>query len=78
VEVDRVNKIASKQERLQGLGNIKKFTYNTNSNNTERESLNHSEVLQLGAYFLTEKPLMQKILIKKFPILLIDESQYKK
>ncbi|MDR0517371.1 MAG: AAA family ATPase [Fibromonadaceae bacterium] len=75
VEVDRVNKIASKQERLQGLGNIKKFTYNPNSNNTERESLNHSEVLQLGAYFLTEKSLMQKILIKKFPILLIDESQ---
>jgi DNA helicase-2/ATP-dependent DNA helicase PcrA len=57
------------------LNNIKKFTYNPNSNNTEREALSHSEVLRLGAYFLTTKPLMQTILIKKFPILLIDESQ---
>lgn len=74
-EADRVHKIESKQERLRELGNIKKFTYNPNSNNTERESLSHTEVLQIGAHFLTEKPLMQQILIKKFPILLIDESQ---
>lgn len=74
-ETDRVYKIASKQQRLKELDKIKKFTYNPNSNNTERDALNHSEVLQLGAYFLTTKPLMQKILIKKFPILLIDESQ---
>lgn len=74
-EADRVHKIEIKQERLRELGNIKKFTYNPNSNNTERESLSHAEVLQIGAHFLTEKPLMQQILIKKFPILLIDESQ---
>ena len=74
-ENDRLYRIESKKERLQDLDNIKKFTYNPNTNNTEREALNHSEVLQLGAYFLTAKPLMQKILIKKFPILLIDESQ---
>lgn len=74
-EADRVHKIASKEERLQELDNIKKFTYSPNSNNTEREALSHTEVLQLGAHFLTTKPLMQKILIKKFPILLIDESQ---
>lgn len=74
-EADRVHKIESKQERLQELSKIKKFTYNPNSNNTERDALNHHEVLQLGAHFLTTKPLMQKILIKKFPILLIDESQ---
>jgi len=74
-EADRVYKIASKKERLQELNNIQKFTYNPNSNNTEREALSHTEVLQLGAYFLTNKTLMQKILIRKFPILLIDESQ---
>jgi len=74
-ENDRLHRIESKQERLKELDNIKKFMYNPNSNNTEREALNHSEVLQLGAYFLTTKFLMQKILIKKFPILLIDESQ---
>jgi DNA helicase-2/ATP-dependent DNA helicase PcrA len=74
-ETDRLNKIANKQERLRELDNIKKFIYSPNSNNTEREALNHSEVLQLGAYFLTTKSMMQKIMIKKFPILLIDESQ---
>ena len=74
-EINRIHRIESKQERLRELANIKKFTYNPNSDNTEREALNHSEVLQLGAYFLTTKDLMQKILIKKFPILLIDESQ---
>jgi DNA helicase-2/ATP-dependent DNA helicase PcrA len=74
-ETDRIHKIESKKERLQELDNIKKFTYNPNSNNTERDSLSHPEVLQLGAYFLTNKPLMQQILIKRFPILLIDESQ---
>jgi DNA helicase-2/ATP-dependent DNA helicase PcrA len=74
-EADRIHKIASKKERLQELDNIKKFTYNPNTNNTEREALSHPEVLQLGACFLTTKPLMQKILIRKFPILLIDESQ---
>lgn len=74
-ESNRIHKIESKQERLCELDNIKKFTYNPNSNNTEREALSHAEVLQIGASFLTTKPLMQKILIKKFPILLIDESQ---
>lgn len=74
-EADRVHKIESKQERLRELDGIKKFTYNPNSNNTDRESLSHTEVLQIGAYFLTAKPLIQRILIKKFPILLIDESQ---
>jgi len=74
-EADRLHKIESKKERLQELDNIKKFTYSPNANNTEREALNHPEVLKLGAHFLTTKPLMQKILIKKFPILLIDESQ---
>lgn len=74
-EINRVKQIASKRERLQELDTVKIFTYNPNSNDTERESLNHTEVLQLGAFFLTNKSLMQKILIKKFPILLIDECQ---
>lgn len=74
-EINRCHKIESKNERLRELKKIKKFVYNPNSNNTERDALSHSEVLQLGAYFLKEKSLMQKILIKKFPILLIDECQ---
>lgn len=73
--IDRENSIRSKEKRLQQLSEIKEFTYNPNGNNLEKNSLNHSEIIKLGAYFLTEKPLMQNILICKFPIILIDESQ---
>jgi DNA helicase-2/ATP-dependent DNA helicase PcrA len=74
-EADRLRRIESKTERLSDLDKIKKFIYSPDSDNTERDALNHAEVLQLGAHFLTTKLLMQKILIKKFPVLLIDESQ---
>ncbi len=72
---DRPRQIASKQARLQALDKITKFTYNPNGENTSRDSLNHAEVINLTAYFLLNKPLMQKILVRKFPVLLVDESQ---
>ena len=73
--IDRVRKIASKGERLKNLEKIKKFTYNPNGDNRSRDSLNHAEVIQITADFLSNKQLMQNIIIKKYPILLIDESQ---
>jgi len=73
--IDRVRKIASKGERLENLEKIKKFTYNPNGDNRSRDSLNHAEVIQITADFLSNKQLMQNIIIKKYPILLIDESQ---
>ena len=73
--LDREKSIESKQKRLSGLDDIKRFTYNPNGDNRGRDSLNHSEVIKIGAYFLREKPLMQSIFINKYPILLIDESQ---
>lgn len=73
--IDRVKKIASKGDRLENLEKIKKFTYNPNGDNRSRDSLNHAEVIQITADFLSNKQLMQNIIIKKYPILLIDESQ---
>lgn len=73
--LDREKNIAIKQKRLADLDNIKEFTYNPNGDNHGRDSLNHSEVIKIGADFLNNKPLMQTILVNKFPILLIDESQ---
>jgi DNA helicase-2/ATP-dependent DNA helicase PcrA len=32
-------------------------------------------VIKIASAFLSEKPLMQKILANRFPILLVDESQ---
>lgn len=72
---DRIKKIESKTRRLENLCYVKKFTYNPNRNNITRDSLNHSEVIKIGAFFLENKPLLRTILIQKYPILLIDESQ---
>lgn len=73
--IDRSNKIESKSKRLKNLDSIIKFNYNPDGSNTTRGSLNHSEVIKIGVNFLYNKHLFQKILIQKYPILLIDESQ---
>ncbi|MCK5240824.1 ATP-dependent helicase [bacterium] len=73
--LDREKSIDTKRERLSGLDNIKRFTYNPNGDNRGRDSLNHSEVIKIGADFLRGRPLMQSIFVSKYPILLIDESQ---
>ena len=72
---DRAASIASKQRRLEGLPSVKCFTYNPNGENRGRDSLSHTEVIKIGADFLTKRPLMQVLLVSRFPILLIDESQ---
>lgn len=73
--LDREKEIETKQKRLTSLDSIKRFTYNPNGDNIGRDSLNHSEVIEIGADFLRQKPLMQDILVSKYPILLIDECQ---
>lgn len=71
----RLASIESKQRRLGRLDEIKAFTYNPNSDNRERNALNHSEVIKIFATFLLEKSLMQRMFVEKYPFLLIDESQ---
>ncbi|MEX2411368.1 MAG: UvrD-helicase domain-containing protein [Candidatus Paceibacterota bacterium] len=72
---NRIKKLESKKHRLETLSQIKKFTYNPNGDNYSRESVSHSEVIFMCSYFLSENNTMQEILVQKFPILLIDESQ---
>jgi DNA helicase-2/ATP-dependent DNA helicase PcrA len=71
----REEAISAKQQRLANLEHIGRFCYNPNGENRERGSLNHAEVIQIGADFLTAKSVMRRILVSKFPILLVDESQ---
>ena len=73
--IDRIAKIESKKRRLDRLDSIKRFTYNPNGLNNSRDSLNHAEVLKITSEFLMKRKLMQQILVNKYPILLIDESQ---
>ena len=72
---EREVQIESKRKRLRHLDVIKRFTYNPNGENIGKNSLNHAEVIAIIAAFLADKPLMREILIRKHPVLLIDESQ---
>lgn len=72
---ERGIQIESKLKRLQRLDTIKQFTYNPNGDNVGKNSLNHAEVIAILAAFLADKPLARQILIRKYPVLLIDESQ---
>lgn len=72
---DRPRQIASKRKRLESLSTVRKFTYNPNGENSGKDSLNHAEVIALTAELLSSRPLLQTILTRKFPVLLVDESQ---
>jgi len=72
---DRAKKIDLYKKRIEYLPNIKKFIYNPDGNNIEKNSLDHAEVISITADFLTEKQTLQLILVDRYPILLIDESQ---
>ncbi len=65
----------SKQKRLETLDIVHNFTYSPVSTRPTIGSLTHSEVIKIAAEFLTTQPLFQSVLVNKFPILLIDESQ---
>lgn len=73
--VSRAEEITKKTTRLTKIATIKKFSYNPNGDNIGYDSLNHSEVIKMGYEFIDKEETMQEILIGKFPILLIDESQ---
>jgi DNA helicase-2/ATP-dependent DNA helicase PcrA len=73
--IDRARKITSKTKRLANFDIIRQFTYNPNGDNISKDSLNHSEVINIAADFIKTKSLMQDLLVCKYPILLIDESQ---
>jgi DNA helicase II / ATP-dependent DNA helicase PcrA len=72
---DRPRQIAAKRKRLESLSTVRKFSYNPNGDNSGRDSLNHAEVIVLTAELLARRPLLQTILTRKFPVLLVDESQ---
>ena len=71
----RAEDIRKKQERLIKISTVRRFTYNPNGDNVGYDSINHSDVVKMGAEFICLEDTMQNILISKYPILLIDESQ---
>lgn len=73
--VDRARSIESKRRRHAGLDTIQRFIYSPTGDNRTRDALNHAEVIAMTAEFLTSKPGLRRLLVTRFPILLIDESQ---
>ncbi|WP_228446331.1 UvrD-helicase domain-containing protein [Chryseobacterium sp. 18068] len=73
--VSNAKKVKTKTKRLENLDMISKFSYNPNSDNLTKDSLNHSEVISIAASFIATKKLFKKILVNRHPIILIDESQ---
>ncbi|MFR1723462.1 UvrD-helicase domain-containing protein [Emergencia timonensis] len=72
---ERLAKIEGYKTRLKKLDTVRKFSYNPNGENIGYDSLDHADVIKMGSEFIKEKNTMQKVLISRFPILLIDESQ---
>ena len=68
-------KLNSKVKRRDELVDITSFIYSPTSLLKGKGTLNHDEVIKLGAEFIANNLLMQNILVNRFPILLVDESQ---
>jgi DNA helicase-2/ATP-dependent DNA helicase PcrA len=73
--VDRARSIESKRNRHASLDEIRRFIYSPTGDNRTRDALNHSEVIAMTADFLTTKLALQRLLVSRYPVLLIDESQ---
>ncbi|MGX1099547.1 UvrD-helicase domain-containing protein [Amorphus sp. MBR-141] len=72
---DRARSIESKRRRREKLAEITRFVYSPTGDNRTRDSLSHAEVIAMTADFLGAKPGLRRLLVTRFPILLIDESQ---
>jgi len=73
--LERAKKIEKHTQRLRFLDTANKFIYNPDGLNLEDNALDHSEVIKIISCFLESKPTFKSILIDKYPIVLIDESQ---
>lgn len=62
-------------ERKEAKEKIDKFIYNPNGDNLKDNSLNHSDVIEIGTQMLQENRLLQQIITQQYPFMLIDESQ---
>ena len=72
---DRARSIESKRRRCENLAETTRFVYSPTGDNRTRDSLSHAEVISMTADFLCAKPGLRRLLVTRFPILLIDESQ---
>lgn len=73
--VERAVSIEAKTRRRAGLEEITRFIYSPTGDNRTRDALDHAEVIAMTAAFLSSKPGLRRLLVARYPVLLIDESQ---
>jgi DNA helicase-2/ATP-dependent DNA helicase PcrA len=73
--IEREASIRDKTRRLAYIETVKVFQYSPTGENRGRDSLSHTEVINMMVSLLMEKPTLQQILVRRYPILLVDESQ---
>ncbi len=67
-------KLASLEEAQQQIKEISSFTYGTASDYAAG-ILGHEDILSIAPDLIQKRPLLNKIVVQKFPFILVDESQ---
>ncbi|CAN6959494.1 UvrD-helicase domain-containing protein [Psychrobacter okhotskensis] len=70
----RIDKL-KKQTELDELNSVNDFIYSATQQLFGKGTLNHSDVIQICAYFLNQHELMRKVIANQFPIIFVDECQ---
>lgn len=71
----RLHDIERKTLRLGTLDKVRSFNYSPSQASLDTHGLAHTEVLQIAANLLLKKPVLQDLLIGRYPFLFIDEVQ---
>ncbi|MCG7981430.1 MAG: UvrD-helicase domain-containing protein [Candidatus Thiodiazotropha lotti] len=66
--------IARYQQQLDQIDSVKSFRYGTGSDYANGV-LGHSDILKIGPTFIRDHPLMRRIIVRRYPVVFVDESQ---
>lgn len=68
-------KYAEIEVEVNGLRKTESFIYHPDRNTYGQGAISHAEILEVTAWLIRERPTLQRILIDRHPLILIDESQ---
>lgn len=71
-----LTRIAQLQQSLENLDENQKFIYSDSIfTNFDTGELGHDDAIDIAAYLLNTKPILQKIVASRFPFIFVDEAQ---
>lgn len=69
-----VRDIERYRQQQEDIESVEGYTYGTGSDYKDGV-LGHSDILKIGPEFIQNHPLMRTVLVQRFPVILVDESQ---